>query len=306
MVATQESITAKLCSFARAYHSNHCRQKIFDDYLAYSLMGREEYDEIGQLIEHDFVPGQYDPARSFRKEAVCQKLAGAFASIPLSRMAFAELRLARFAEQHGVCQYVICGAGMDTFAFRNENPDIRVFEIDHPDTQSYKLGRIEELEWNIPRGVRYVPVDFETDQLHHALSDAGFQPEIPTFFSILGVAYYLTLSTFEETVEDIAALSSAGSLLVFDYPDETIRDGSRHSEHVRRLTEITRALGEEMIGGYPYPALRGALERHGFAVERRMTPEEIQREFFAHRADGYRAFEAVHFISAVLKKEDQV
>lgn len=54
MIDTQESITAKLCSFARAYHSNYGKEKIFDDYLAYDMMGKEEYEEIGQLIEHDF------------------------------------------------------------------------------------------------------------------------------------------------------------------------------------------------------------------------------------------------------------
>ena len=60
MIAAQESITAKLCSFARAYHSNTGRKKIFDDYLAYDLMGKEEFEEIGQLIQNDFEPEQYN------------------------------------------------------------------------------------------------------------------------------------------------------------------------------------------------------------------------------------------------------
>ena len=122
MIASQESITAKLCSFARAYHSNVVRQKIFDDYLAYDLMGREEYEEIGQLVENDFQIGSFDKNRTFSQNGVIRKLNHYITPIPLSRIAFAEKQLERFAEIHGQCQYVICGAGMDTFSFRNENP----------------------------------------------------------------------------------------------------------------------------------------------------------------------------------------
>ncbi len=65
MIDTQESMTAKLCSFARAYHSNYGRQKIFNDYLAYDLMGNDEYEEIGRLIERDFTPSCYGGSENF-------------------------------------------------------------------------------------------------------------------------------------------------------------------------------------------------------------------------------------------------
>ena len=130
MIDDMESITAKLCSFARAYHSNHEKNKIFDDYLAYDLMGKEEYDEIGQLIEHEYDKNRFDLAYTFSGKRIRDKLNRYISPIPLSRAAFAERELTRFTWQRGKCQYVICGAGMDTFAFRNDNPNIQVFEID--------------------------------------------------------------------------------------------------------------------------------------------------------------------------------
>lgn len=279
---------------------NQQQTDIFDDYLAYDLMGKEEYDEIGQMINRDFLTNEYGPNKIFQHEAICPRLAE-YASIPLSRISFAEQRLIKFALEYGLCQYVICGAGMDTFAFRNDNPNIMIYELDHPDTQNYKLSRISNLQWNIPSNVRYVPIDFETDNMEETLFQAGLKLEKPTFFSILGVTYYLTLPVFEETIRNIAALSAKGNLLVFDYPDESIAEDNENNERIRRLAEITASLGEEMKQGFSYTSLNSTLEQYSFAVERHMTPKDIQKTFFDRRVDSYRAFENVHFISAKFK-----
>lgn len=304
MINTQESITAKLCSFARAYHSNFGRQKIFDDYLAYDLMGKEEYEEIGQLIENDFDISAFDTNRSFNGTSVYRKLNKYITPIPLSRIAFAENELNRFARENGRCQYVICGAGMDTFAFRNENPDIQIFELDHPDTQRYKLDKIKGLEWNIPENVRHVPIDFATDDMTEVLKNAGFDENVPAFFAILGVTYYLTLPVFEQTIEKISRISGIGNRLVFDFPDETTFD-KNGAERVYRLTQITAKLGETMQHGFSVSEIRQVLLRHGFSIDIHETPETIQKRFFEHRADGQTAFENIHFILAEKKETKQ-
>ncbi len=299
MVKTKESVTAKLCSFARAYHSNSEKQKIFDDYLAYDIMGKEEYGEIGQLIERVFFPERTIPTVGFKGEKVYPLLNQYISPIPLSRLAYAEQELEDFAGKHSFCQYVILGAGMDTFAFRNEDPSIRTFELDHPDTQRYKLKRISRLAWNIPPNVRFVAMDFTKDEMGHALHAAGYDPSLPAFFSILGVTYYLTLKEFEQTLGYIAGLSGRGNKIVFDYPDETtFQAGSPN--RVRLLTELTERLGEPMRQGFAYPEMQKILGQNGFAVEKHLTPEHIQQRFFEGRADGQRAFENVHFISAII------
>ncbi len=298
MIDTQESITAKLCSFARAYHSNYGREKIFDDYLAYDMMGKEEYEEIGQLIERDFDMSCCDTRYCFYSKSICPKLNKYISPIPLSRIAFAERELADFAEKNGKCQYVICGAGMDTFSFRNENPDIRVFELDHPDTQRYKLERIRQLEWNIPENVRYVPIDFSKDDMTQELKKSGFAADVPAFFAILGVTYYLTLPVFEQTIEKIGNISAAGNKVVFDFPDETTFS-ENSAERVQRLRQITAKLGEPMQHGFSISEIESALRRHGFRTAAHETPQTIQQHFFEGRTDSQKAFENIHFISAI-------
>ena len=304
MIDMRESITAKLCSFARAYHSNFGKHKIFDDYLAYDLMGKKEYDEIGQLIENKFDTSAFDDKYSFDGARVYPLVNRYITPIPISRIAFAEKELLRFVKENGKSQYVICGAGMDTFAFRNENPDIHIFELDHPDTQRFKLERIKQLEWNIPKNVVYVPVDFSKDDMAEELKGAGLQTDVPTFFSILGVTYYLTLPVFEETLEKINRISAVGSRLVFDFPDETTFE-KRKNKRAYELAQITDKLGEPMQHGFTTEEIRHAVSRNGFSVIRHETPKIIQKTYFENRADGQSAFENIHFILAEKKETEQ-
>ena len=150
MIDKRESMTAKICSFTRAYHSNYGTQKIFDDYLAYDLMGKEEYQEIGQLIENNFDEEKYNPLKDFQGSVVYPVIEKYISPILISRVAYAENKLLDFTKNHKRCQYVICGAGMDTFSFRNPIDNVTIFELDHPDTQKYKLEKVRALEWNIP------------------------------------------------------------------------------------------------------------------------------------------------------------
>ena len=301
MIETRESVTAKLCSFARAFHSNIERNKIFDDYLAYDLMGKDEFEKIGQLIQNDFDAEKSDKNYTFASNKIANCINRYITPIPLSRIAFAENKLDAFAQHCGKCQYVICGAGMDTFAFRNDNPEIKVFELDHPDTGRYKRRRIRELEWIIPDNLTFVPIDFSKDDMSERLLTSGYDPEIPTFFAILGVSYYLTLSIFEETIRKISLLCEAESKVVFDYPDETTLRG-QSAERVRTLADITEKLGEKMLHGYSYKEVYAVLERHGFEIEEHETPQMIQLLYFENRSD-MAAFENINFILAYKERK---
>lgn len=290
MVDERESVTAKICAFVRAWHSNKSREKIYDDYLAYDLMGKEEYDLIYDMISHGF-DGIDEKMSADETEQFINEY---FASIPLSRIHFSESRLRDFAKENGNIQYVICGAGSDTFTFRNTDPNIKIFEIDHPDTQRYKLEKISSLEWNIPENVRFVPVDFEKDSMVEKLLEAGFDKNTKTFFSILGVTYYLTLDVFSDTLSQIADISALGSELFFDYP---MKSGN-FPERVHQLEQITSSLGEVMRGGYDYSEVSRALYKLGFQIDTYMPPEKVQEHYFSGRNDNMKAFENVSLISA--------
>lgn len=290
MIESQESTTAKLCAFARAWHSRQEGSRIFNDYLAYDLMGEEEYDRMYALINSGF-----DGSSHYSPEETEQIIRTYMAPIPLSRLPFCEGRLAGFAAEYGDIQYVICGAGSDTFSFRNKNQHIEVYEADHPDTQAAKLAKIHSLGWQPGQNVHFVSVDFEKERMAEKLLASGFDPEKKSFFSILGVTYYLTLNVFTETLSQIAEISSPGSALVFDYPQRT----GKFPERVKKLSEITALLGEEMRGGYDYQEVSRALYPLGFQIDTYLSPVGVQRQYFDGRSDGMRAFENVNLLSAV-------
>jgi len=309
MIENQESITAKLCSFARAFHSNYGENKIFDDYLAFDLMGKKQYEEMGQLIENKFDVTKINSKRWFCAKNIIDSLYKFILPIPLSRINFAKKELSEFAEKYTAdgkkIQYVICGAGMDSFAFRNTNENIQIFEIDHPDTQNYKKARIKELDWIIPRNLNFVPVDFTRDSLKEKLLENGFDTNLPTFTAILGVSYYLSLNDFEQTLKIVSELTNNESRIIFDFPDETtfaVKAVSR----VKELAKITEQLGEPMIKGFSGHEIKKVLKRHSLKIARHEKPADIQNFYFSGREDNLKAFENVHFISACKRRHSKI
>ncbi|MFD7061169.1 class I SAM-dependent methyltransferase [Streptomyces sp. NPDC059906] len=116
----------------------------------------------------------------------------------------------------GTGQVVVLGAGLDTFAYRNRNPALRVFEVDHPATQTWKRERLAEAGIEVPDTVVFCPVDFTEQTAEAGLGAAGFDPREPTFFLLLGVAPYLSRAALLDTARFVARLP-APTELVFDY-----------------------------------------------------------------------------------------
>src|SRR5262249_55781148 len=121
----------------------------------------------------------------------------------------------------GVHQYVILGAGLDTFAFRRPNlaAKLQVYEVDHPVTQALKRERIAVPGWDIPPHLHFVPIDFTKESLSEALQCSPYDPAKLTFLSWLGVTYYLTREAIFSTLKDITTIAPTDSTLVFDYMD---------------------------------------------------------------------------------------
>jgi len=116
----------------------------------------------------------------------------------------------------GVTQYVLLGAGLDTFAHRNPFPHLRVFEVDHPATQQWKRDLLANANLPFPTRLTYVPVDFERQSLPEQIHTAGLDSAAPSLFAWLGVVPYLSLETFRSTLAFIAS-QPLGSGVVFDY-----------------------------------------------------------------------------------------
>ena len=200
MNENQASFTAIMVAYMRAYHSMHGIPKIFDDFLAYDLIPEEKRALIEQyLIEQNMTCSQqlndseYAASHSnqtINSESLMQEThrnAGVF----ISRAQYAEDSLEKAVEQ-GVKQYVILGAGMDTFAFRQPEMMVKleVFEVDHPATQEFKLQRLVELEWEHPAKLHFIPIDFTKESLVTTLTSSQFyDPTVKSFISWLGVIY---------------------------------------------------------------------------------------------------------------------
>lgn len=297
MIENHESVTAKLCSFVRAHHSLNEADKIFDDYLAFDLMGKEEYCNIRKLIKKGKCGNCESCLTDCPYRDKVSRTVHFLAPIPLSREAFAHDIFVEFTKKYPKFQYVICGAGMDSFAFRNQNSNITVFEVDHPDTQKYKQKRIEELGWEVQNNMTFVPVDFSQDNLAEKLLQAGFNPLLPTLFTILGVTYYLSLDAFENTIARMDSISAEGSAIILDYPDK-METMDEMPERVRRLAQMTARLGEHMTEGFSFDEMRRVFERHHCSIHKHLTPETIQQDYFSHRHDGLTAYENIHFLYA--------
>lgn len=107
-------------------------------------------------------------------------------------------------------QYVMLGAGLDTFAYRQPPwaNGLRIFEVDYPATQRWKRRRLAEAGITVPSNLRFVAVNFEKEALATALSRAGVDPAAPAFFSMLGVSQYLTEAAFDETLRFVLSMPS--------------------------------------------------------------------------------------------------
>jgi len=133
----------------------------------------------------------------------------------VARNRYAEDKLADAVHQ-GVRQYVLLGAGLDTFAHRNTHPSLHVFEVDHPSTQQWKRELLHSNRLSEPANLHFVPVDFECQSLAHQLANNGLDLTAPTVFAWLGVVLYLTYAAFRTTLDFIATFPE-GSGVIMDY-----------------------------------------------------------------------------------------
>jgi methyltransferase (TIGR00027 family) len=186
--------------------------------------------------------------------------------------------------QKGVRQIVLLGAGLDTFALRNPHgAQIRIFEVDHPATQSWKLARLAEAQLALPPWLIFVPVDFERDDLGKKLAAAGFERKSPTFFTWLGVVPYLTDDAVGSTLDFMASIPN--SEVVFDYMEPP----QAFSEEMKRIiaarTKQLEKMGERQASHFEPAEMAAILRAHEFSVIEDIDFEQI-RSRFGHAIQG--------------------
>jgi len=301
MKQDERSMTALISSFSRAYHFENDNPKIFCDALAGKLITDDEYKKIAEYMVHGidfFAPGKKDELLD-RAEILKWIVQTQLAPTPLARAQYCEEMLEN-AINAGIVQYVILGAGMDTFAYRNYDvlSKMSVFEVDHPNTQAFKKRKVEQAGLIAPENLHYVPVDFSKENLGDALKKTGFIFEKRTFFNWLGVSYYMTKEQNLNMLKIISSLVPRGSSVVFDYADENIFTSDL--KRVRNMIAMADASGEPMKSCYNYYELEETLEEAGFLIYEHLFTDEIEKRFFANRTDYLHAFEHINYVLAVL------
>jgi methyltransferase (TIGR00027 family) len=214
--------------------------------------------------------------------------AGFRASI-VARARYIEDVVAERAE-HGAVQYVILGAGLDTFAQRRTDlaTGVRVFEVDQAGTQEWKRRRLGELGYAVPDWLRFVPSDFEVaGHWGKELLAAGFDPARPAVVASTGVSMYLTKEANAATLREIARLAPGTTLVMsFLLPTELL------AEEDRRGLEISQrgaaAAGTPFRSFFTPDEIIALAREAGFADARHVSPADQNARYFTGRADGLR------------------
>lgn len=201
---------------------------------------------------------------------------------------YAEDCLAEGVKQ-GVRQYMVLGAGLDTFAYRQPEwgSSLRIYEVDHPLTQQEKRERLKAAGIAVPANLRFVPIDFERQGIAEALGSSDFAWEERTVCSWMGVTQYLTAEALEATFRFVLGLA-AGSEIVSSY---IVTDDVIPAEEVAGLAEAARQtaeVGEPWLTRLRPADLAGKLRSMGFSRVIPLAPEEAHRRYFEKRRDGLR------------------
>ena len=201
---------------------------------------------------------------------------------------------------HGVNQYIILGAGLDTFAQRR--PEIasrlKVFEVDQPDTQAWKRQRLIDLGFGIPEWLRLVPVDFEAgESWRERVAAAGFDAGSPAVVASTGVSMYLTRDANAATLRQVAALAPGSTLaMTFLLPSELVdpelRSGLQMSERG------ARAAGTPFISFFSPEEMLALASDAGFRNVKHVSATMLNQRYFAGRTDGLRTLSGEEMLVA--------
>jgi methyltransferase (TIGR00027 family) len=186
----------------------------------------------------------------------------------------------------GARQYVVLGAGLDTFGYRNPHSGLRVFEVDHPATQAWKRKRLETAGIPIPATVTFAPVDFEHQTLSDGLARAGLHQEA-TFFSWLGVVPYLTRDAVLATFRLIASFPSPSGA-VFDYAVPRSSLNWKGKLALDAISARVAKAGEPFQTFFDPAEMMGILQLLGFGNIEDLHSDDINALYFLNRADGLR------------------
>jgi methyltransferase (TIGR00027 family) len=236
---------------------------VVDDPIAIRLLGADAHQKILES--------------KLRYE---QPVSLALRSHVVLRSRYTEDRLQE-AMARGIRQYILIGAGLDSFALRQPDwaKDLIIIEVDHPATQSAKQARIQSAGIPLPHNLRFVAVDFEQETLHDAMRNNGVDTALPTFFSWLGVTMYLTEAAIDAALKGISAFP-IGSELVLTFSEPPPSSNSVESAMGAALSQRVADLGEPFISFFKPPQMEAKLRHAGFTTVEFLSADDANERYF--------------------------
>lgn len=281
----QSSRTAEAAAALRANHYQNAENPVFSDPFAFELTSKGWKKLLSTSLTVKVM-----------NSAMFNRTFGLLTGQVVGRSRYAE-DLLEHAIAKGIQQYVLVGAGLDSFTLRQAQkyPQLKIFEVDHPDTQAAKQSKLRQFG-TLPANVEFVAIDFEKESIADALARSTFKQDQAAFFSWLGTTHYLEPQTTLNTLASIAQVAAQGSEVVLDYSVDY-----RELEGIERLgtlfvSQFTRFLKEPLKGQFRPKKLHQAVEQMGYIVTEDLSGEGLSERYFHARPDHIRHTIATHML----------
>ena len=263
-------------------------------------------DAVPKILYDPIAPLLLDLASASTKaliaaaESMTRPVKSPFRAVFIMRSRYTEDCLAESLVR-GVSQYVILGAGLDTFAYRQPawGNALRIYEVDHPASQEWKRERLEGAKVRIPGNLIFAPIDFETPSLRDGLATAGFDSHTPSFFSLLGVSQYLPAEALESIFGLVQALPK-GTELVFEFivPDDLMP--ADEASVFGAIASFAADRGEPWLTRLRPEELKSRLTALGFSQVYHLSPQAANERYFQGRRDDLAAWSGAQMVRAVV------
>jgi len=287
----QSSRTAEAAAALRANHFKNTVSPVFSDPYAFELTSRgwKKFLSSPLLVK-------------LMNSAVLNRTLGLLTGQVVGRSRYAEDLLDQ-AVQQNTQQYVLVGAGLDSFVLRESHhyPILKIFEVDHPDTQAAKQAKLKKLG-EIPATVEFVAINFEKESISEALTRSVYEPSAPAFFSWLGTTHYLNPQTTLQTLKSIAEFAANSSEVVLDYSTDFQELTGIERIGSMGVAQFTHLLKEPLLGQFKPTDLHHAVEQMGFEVVEDLSGEAITERYFSARVDEIRHTSATRLLHLRLNK----
>lgn len=285
MKAGRSSKTAEAAAALRANHYLHSQEPIFSD--PYAL-------ELTSVVWRKLL--SIPVLTNVMNSNLMNRSLGLLTAQVVARSRFTEDLLLQ-AIENNIQQYVLVGAGLDSFVLRlaEKYPQLKIFEVDHPDTQKAKQAKLQKFG-TVPSNVEFVAIDFEKERLFDALARSSYKQDQAGFFSWLGTTHYLTPQTTLATLENIASFAAPSSEVVMDYSIDFKQLKGIEKYGSFAVSQFTRLLKEPLIGAFNSQDLHQTVLKMGYEVLEDLSGNAITERYFKDRQDHIRHTVATHLL----------